>query len=148
MGRIDYTAILNGTKTVIENDANVRALRATVEIGRAVLTMGLSPHVNIFEGQRDPSTQTIAAGTRQRYLFKWQVVVSAFSAAGTEDAMSQRDELLGYVETALMADRTLNGSLSLHQLHLLGGKMQSQPGDHGFWSQAAIDLAAEVSATI
>lgn len=148
MGRIDYTAILNGTKDVISNDQNVRALRATVEIGRAVLTMGVSPHVNIFEGRRDSATQVIAAGTRQRYTFRWQVVVSAFSAAGFEDAMAQRDELLGYVETALMADRNLNGALTLRQLQILGGDMQSQPGDNGFWSQAAIDLAAEVSATI
>ena len=147
MGRIDYTAILNGTKTVIENDANVRTLRATVEIGRAVLTMGISPHVNIFEGRRDNTTQVITAGKQQRYLFKWQVVVSAFSAAGFEDAMAQRDELLGHVETALMADRNLNGALTLKQLQILGGEMQSQPGDNGFWSQASIDLAAEVSAT-
>lgn len=148
MARIDYTAILNGTKDTIANDPNVRALRATVEIGRAVLTMAVSPHVNIFEGRRDNATQVIAAGTRQRYVFRWQVVVSAFSAAGFEDAMSQRDELLGHVETALMADRNLNGALTLKQLQILGGEMQSNPGDNGFWSQASIDLAAEVSATL
>lgn len=147
MSRIDYTAILNGTKDVISNDPNVRTLRATIEIARAVVPMSATPHVNIFEGRRENATQVIAAGTRQRYLFYWQVVVSAFSAAGCEDAMAQRDELLGYVETALMGDRTLNGALTLRQLQLLGGNMQSHPGDNGFWSQASIDLAAEVSAT-
>lgn len=148
MARINYTAILNGTKTTIENDANVRNLHPSVDIARSVVPISATPHVNIFEGRRDPSTQIIAAGTRQRYIFRWQVVISAFSAAGFEDAMSQRDELLGHVETALMADRNLGGALTLKQLQILGGDMQSHPGDNGFWSQASIDLAAEVSATI
>ena len=147
MARIDYTAILRGTRDTIANDANVRNLRATVEIGRAVLTTAVSPHVNIFEGRRDETTQVIAAGTRQRYLFRWQVVVSAFSAAGFEDAMAQRDELLGYVEMALIADRSLSGALA-KQLHLSGGELSSQSGDNGFWSQGAIDLSAEVTASV
>ena len=148
MARIDYTAILRGTRETIESNADIRALRATVEIGRAVLTNAVSPHVNIFEGRRDATTQVIAAGTRQRYVFRWQVVVSAFSAAGFEDAMAQRDELLSYVETALIADRSLKGALASRQLHLSGGELQSQPGDNGFWSQGAIDLSAEVTASV
>ena len=148
MGRINYTAILQGTKDTIANDTNVRDLQATVEIARAVVPISASPHVNVFEMGRDPTTQHIAAGTKVRYLYKWQVVVSAFSAAGFEDAMAQRDELLGYVELALMGDRSLGGSLTSRQLQILGGAMQSQPGDNGFWSQGAIDLAAEVSATL
>jgi hypothetical protein len=148
MARINYTAILNGTKTTIANDANVRDLQATIEIARAVIPISASPHINIFELRRDPTTQPIAAGTRTRYLYRWQVVVAAFSGAGIEDAMAQRDELLGYVELALMTDRSLGGALISRQLQINGGEHGGGPGDNGFWAQAAIDLAAEVTATL
>ena len=62
--------------------------------------------------------------------------------------MAQRDELLSYVETALITDRSLSGALVSKQLHLSGGELQSQPGDNGFWSQGAIDLSAEVTASV
>jgi len=75
-------------------------------------------------------------------------VVSAFSAAGFEDAMSQRDELLGYVELALMSNRSLGGILTHQQLQLAGGELRSNPGDNRFWSQGAIDLTADVDATL
>ena len=148
MARIDYTAILRATKDIIAADANVQNLRATVEIARAVLSLEMSPHINIFEGKRDNAEQTITAGRQHRYNFQWQVMVSAFSAAGVEDAMMQRDEVLGYVELALMNDRSLGGVLTVKQLKLLGGQFRSQPGDNGFWSQAALDLSADITATI
>ena len=148
MAKIDYTGIMKATRDTIANDANVRALRTTVEIARAVLTMNATPHVNIFEGRRVNATQVISAGKRHRYTLHWQVVVSAFSAAGFEDAMSQRDELLGYVELALMSNRSLGGILTHQQLQLAGGELRSNPGDNRFWSQGAIDLTADVDATL
>lgn len=147
MARINYFGILEATKAVIEADADVRALHATVEITRPTITMNMSPHVNIHEGRRDNATQVIAGGTRQRYLFRWSVVVGVFSAAGFEDATRQRDELIGVVEIALMKNRDLNGALVGKQLLLQGGALQSEPTDAGFWSLGTIDLAAEVVAS-
>lgn len=148
MARIDYFGILKATQDVLSADADLRNLRATVEIARAVVTTATSPHINIHEGRREDTRQALAAGTRQRYVFRWGIVVSVFSAKGAEDAMQQRDEVLGVVETVLMGNRNLGGKLADKQMLLRGGELRSEPGDNGWWSQGRIDLATEVVATI
>src|SRR3990167_424208 len=131
MARIDYTGLLRATKDVLEADPNVRAARATVEIGRAVIPTAASPHVNIYEGRRTPSVQVIAGGTQQWYFVRWTIVVSVFSGEGMEDAMAQRDELLGHVEVAMMASRNVGGFLPNKPLLLLGGELMSNKGEIG-----------------
>ena len=147
MARIDYTGLLRATRDVLEADPNVRAARATVEIGRAVVPTASSPHVNIYEGRRSPATQMLDGGASQWYFVRWTIVVSVFSGEGMEDAMAQRDELLGHVEVAMMGSRNLGGFLANKPLLLLGGELMSNKGDVGFWAQGTLDLQVEIKAT-
>ena len=147
MARINYTGLLRATKDILETDPNVRAARATVEIGRAVVPAAASPHINIYEGRRTPSVQMLDGGQSQWYFVRWQLVVSVFSGEGMEDAMAQRDELLGHVEVAMMASRNLGGFLPNKPLLLLGGELMSNKGDVGFWAQGTLDLQVEIKAT-
>ena len=119
-----------------------------VELMRTVIPIDCSPHINIYEGRRDPANvQMLAAGTVQWYFFKWQVMVSAFSAAGFEDAGRQRDDLLGYVELAMMGSRNLGGFLPNKPLLLLGGDLNSTRVDNGLWATGTLDLRIELKAT-
>jgi hypothetical protein len=147
MARIDYTGILLATKDILEADSNIQQMRATVELMRTTIPIDISPHINIYEGRRDPSQQMLDMGTSQWYFFKWQLMVSAFSAAGFEDAGRQRDELLGYVELAMMKSRNLGGFLANKPLLLMGGDLHSMKVDNGLWATGTLDLRIELKAT-
>ncbi len=145
MARINYTAVLKGIRDLLTNDPNIRQLDAVIEIS-APTVVGMRPHINIFEGRRTPTPgQPLAAGTQTRYTIQWQINVSAFSGDGFADAGAQRDEVIGHVETALMASRNLGGILADKSLLLQGGDLRSGRGDSGFWAEGTIDLTAEAT---
>lgn len=145
MARIRYYDYLKAIQDVLDADADLQGLHIKIEIGKAVITAAQTPHINVTEISREPLRPAIAAGTLSRYRVRWKITVSTFSAAGFEDAMQQRDEVLGITEIAMMKSRDLGGILSAKQLTLEGGSLQSAPGEAGgFWAQADIDLSAEI----
>ncbi len=144
MARINYTAVLKGIRDLLTNDPNIRQLDAVIEIS-APTVVGMRPHINIFENRRESTPgQALASGTLQRYTVRWSLTVSTFSAESFEDASSQRDELLGHVEVALIRSRNLGGALANPALLLLGGALRSGPGDGGWWAEGDLDITAEV----
>lgn len=145
MARIRYYDYLKAIQDVLGANAELQELHATVEIGKATVLANQSPHINVTEIARDPLRPAIAAGTLSRYRVRWKVTVSTFSAAGFEDAMQQRDEVLGITEVCMMNNRDLGGIMSPKQLTLEGGSLQSGPSEAGgFWAQADLDLSAEI----
>lgn len=145
MARIRYYDYLKAIQDVLDADSGLRELNATVEIGKVTILANQSPHVNVTEIGREPLRSAIAAGTLSRYRVRWKITVSTFSAAGFEDAMQQRDEILGIAEVCMMNHRDLGGIMSPKQLVLEGGTLQSGPGEAGgFWAQADLDLSAEI----
>ena len=145
MARIRYYEYLKAIRDVLDDDSDLRVLRVKIEIGKVVVTAAQTPHINVVEISREPLRSAIAAGTLSRYRVRWKITVSTFSAAGFEDAMQQRDEVLGTVEVVLMRHRDLGGIMPSKQLVLEGGSLQSAPGEAGgFWAQADVDLSAEI----
>lgn len=145
MARIRYYDYLKAIRDVLDVDTDLQNLHVKIEIGKAIVTAAQTPHVNVTEISREPMRPAIAAGTLSRYRVRWKITVSAFSAAGFEDAMQQRDEVLGIVEVVMMKNRDLGGILPPRQLTLEGGSLQSAPGEAGgFWAQADLDLSAEI----
>lgn len=148
MARINYTTLTKAIKDVLEKDPNVRSLGTTVEINRTALSVEYIPHVAIFERRRTPTPgQPLAAGTRTRYGIQWEIVATGYSADGFEDASEQRDELMGYVEVALMGNRNLGGALEDSSLMLGGGEFRGGPGEAGFISQITLTVTVEATAT-
>jgi len=146
VARIDYGAITQAIRDVIAGDPDVRKLDATVEIG-APVAVGF-PFVGVYEGRRSLTAgQPLAAGTRTRYRVDWDVWVANFSGESFADAASGRNELLGYVEVALMANRGLLGSVGNNSLMLQGGVLEGGRAEGGFIAQASLGLTVEVEAT-
>lgn len=143
MARIAYGTITVALRDLIANDGNVRQMGATVVIGEYSPSAETMPYVTVFEGRRSPTPgQPIAAGQRTRYTLRWTVHVVVQSGQGFADAAGQRDELLGYIEVALMQDRSLGGALPDHSIQLLGGEMDAGPSGVGMVARATLELEA------
>lgn len=148
MARVNYGAVTLAIEAVLSADAALRGLRVTVEaVPSLPITVNRIPHVGIFERSRALTTgQPIASGQRTRYTLRWEVIVSAFGKTYRE-ASQMRDEILGYAEIALMANRTLGGALSGGSLMLGGGDFASGQAEGGLIAQASLLLSAEATAT-
>lgn len=148
MARVNYGGIAKAIKAVIEADPNVRDYQATVELNPGTIALDKFAHVGVYERtRRAPGSQPIAAGRQARFGLRWDVIVSAFGR-DFETASQTRDEILGHIEIALMANRTLGGALASGSLELGGGELTGGPTDTGFVSQGSISLSAEVTATV
>ncbi len=149
MARVNYGALTIAIETVLSGDAELRNWGVTVEaVPSLPIHVNKFPHVGIFEGSRSPTSgQPIASGQRTRYALRWKVVVTAMGKTYAE-ASQARDEIMGFVEIALMADRTLGGALSGGSLTLGGGDFVSGSAEGGgLVAQADLTLTAEVTAS-
>ena len=150
MARIDYAAITEAIAAVITSDPNVRKARATVDIAKpAPIGIGMMPFIGVYEKTWTAQGvgQALAGGTRNRQRIRWDIWVVVFSAAGYRDAAGQRDDLLGHVQVALMANRNLNGTLSDHSLDFVSGELRSGPFETGLLAEGSIGITAEETAT-
>jgi hypothetical protein len=148
MARIDYSGLAQAIKTIIDADPNVRDYQATIEINPGTIALDKMSHIAIYERTHSKlSGQPIAAGKQMRKGLRWEIVVSALGR-DFATASETRDELLGYVELALMANRTLGGALPSGSLELGGGELTGGPSDTGFVSQGSLIVTAEATATV
>lgn len=149
MARIKYGELAEAIRTVIEQDREVQKAQATVICAQPpVMGSSAMPYICVFERARTSAWgQTLAAGTRRRYQLNWEVWITTVSGNGFADAVSQRDDLLGYVEIALMKNRTLGGKLADASLMIHGGDLRSGPGGVGFVAEGSITVSAEAEAS-
>ena len=150
MARADYHAIGQAIKDVIEADEGLRRNFPTLKVHvQKALTFGKSPQVVIYLMRREAPAdeQNISAGTETRFLVRFSVWCFATDLGGLDEAEEKRDDLMGYVELALMDNRQLNGTVGV--IWLDGGEFENpETGGTGFTSGGEIQVVARVTATI
>ena len=148
MARISYGGLAKAIKTVIAADPSVRDYDATIEVNPGTVALEKFPHIAIYERKHALTAgQPLAAGQQTRKRLQWEVIVSAIGKS-FEDASQMRDDLLGYVEVALMGNRALGGALTNSSLMLAGGDLTGGPLDAGVISQGSIVVTAEATASV
>lgn len=145
--RVDYYGIETAIKDILEADAGNDLpdnLKVFIESQIAFNDEGC-PGVYIYLDRRDapPQIQRIAAGTRTDMEVDLSLWCAEFHDS-VEDASRLRDDLIGKVEVALMADRTLNDTVTAFWLR--GGDFNMLQ-DNGFLSMGEIKMRARVVAT-
>ncbi len=148
--RIDYYAIEEAIKAVLDGDATLSSAGVLVLIEEQIIfdVEARGGWVVIYAERRDPSNESgISAGQRQRYAIRFSLWCWAYSLEGTKDAMERRDDLVGNVEVALLGNRSLSGAV--HKTILGGGDLAGGPLPQdmgGFVAGAEIILTAEATA--
>lgn len=124
MSAIDYNDIEEGIVTLLEADQDIRNSNARVAMEDTPKLGGNDPWVLVYFDRRDPSTeQELTAGQTTRYLLRFSIWVYAQSMESYKAATRQRNDLLRYVETALMRNRTVSGKVETGWLE--GGEVVS-----------------------
>lgn len=100
----------------------------------------------ICNGYRAPQAeQMLAAGLRAR--LKLDISVWCFGMAlNSREAMEHRDDLLGRVMLALMADRTLGGTVGYHEL--TDGEADSGVLEQGHVSAGEVRILADITVEV
>lgn len=146
--RVDYYGILKAIRTAIISDTDVERhderITERIYIERPLLLEG--PAVFIYRDRRDApeEIQRISQGRRIDMFLNVSLWVMEFDFDSVEAATRRCDDLLGKVETAILADRTFGGTVAYHWI--TGGEFISGE-DNGFYSAAEIALTAKVHAT-
>lgn len=123
MPALDYYAVANAIKSILEASADLAGVTVVVE-KEHTFTAGAEPWIGIYVERRDPSpSQYLDAGQSTRYQIRFSIWVWCMSIEDTERAIKVRNELVGKVEKVLMANRTLNNLVSMSWL--LGGELPS-----------------------
>lgn len=147
MARVDYYAIETAVQAILQADATLAGTTVVVE-GELVFGSEQTPWVGIYLDRRDAPAdrQRIAAGTRTVFLIRLALWCWEYSVEGEAKAIQLRDDLVGKVEVALMANRTLSGTVTTSWLE--GGELPSgRLPETGWVSGGEIVLIAEAKAT-
>lgn len=145
MARVDYWNIEQQIKSILETDAVLDPLDVPVFVEEE-LTMVSGPAIFVWLQRREApeSLQPIAAGRYTRFIIHIDIWVFEV-ALEVSEAIRKRDDLLGKVELALMAKRSLNSTVAASWIK--GGEFENGSNSGGgFYSGASIELAAEVTA--
>lgn len=145
MARVDYYALEEAIRTQLKTTATLAD--TTILIEEEVM-MQPGNVVVIYLDRRDAPAdeQVISAGRRTRFNIKF-TIACYHSGLDKSVVMEQRDDLLGKVELALMADNTFSNSVDASWIE--GGDFENarnQGGTAGFVSVGTIELIAQVSA--
>ena len=147
MARLDYYAIENQIKTILEADSDVtghwgeRNTRVLIE-REMVFGMDELPAVMIYLDRRDATPgQPIAAGTRTRLQLRFSIWCVDFHLDSMAMACEARDDLMGLVEVALMKNRDLDGKVGASWIE--GGEFMSAENDGSFIAAGEIVLVAD-----
>lgn len=151
MSRVDYYAITEEIKTILDASAHITSTpNIVVEDDVIFGTFDHTPQIMVYLTNRTPApNQRIAAGRDTRYRLQFSIWVwcSGLGKQGVKDAINLRNDLLGQIELELMEKRTLNEMVD--GLWLQGGDMTSiRPDKTRFVSGAELIIIAEVSATL
>ncbi|HEV8639643.1 MAG TPA: hypothetical protein VGV13_00915 [Methylomirabilota bacterium] len=146
MARVDYFAIEQAIQTVLKAAPDLSGTQVVIE---EELQFGseATPRVGIYLMRRDAPSglQALAAGQQTRFLVRFEIRCAAYSLDAVATAISLRDDLVGKVEVALMASRSLNGTVISSWLE--GGDLPSAQTGDGWTSRGDVILIADVKAT-
>jgi len=146
MARVNYHDILTQIQSVLDADADVDALTfINLEPNLDPMT---GNKIYIYEESRTApeNLQRISAGRRTSIIYTVSIWCLAFSLDSVDHASQLRDDLVGFVEIALMNNRDLNNTV--HTLWLNGGAFDGAPLDNGFTSAAETMVEIRIDATV
>ncbi len=145
--RVDYYSILTAIRDAIIRDTEVErhdpAITQRVYIERPLFLE--PPAIFVYRDRRDAveGNQRISFGQRVDYDLQISIWCMEGDFESAEAASRRCDDLLGKVEVALLADRTLGNTVNT--IILTGGEFVSGE-DNGFYSAAEIALVARIHA--
>ena len=148
MARLNYFDIVNGIKQVLEEDEDLQTYENGVRIYIGdKLAPGIAeqaPCVIINKKARaaPPDKQRLNAGRTTVFDIQIELICVQYDLASIEASERRLDELISFVEIALMKDRTLRGAVSSFRLD--GGRFDNI-NDGGFISAAEINLFVNAS---
>lgn len=147
MSRVDYYDLATEIREILIADDTLEGVQVTVE-DDAPLDSG--PWVSVVLVNRStPMGQPLAGGTRTRFNVRFSLWCWQFSLESTGVASKLRDDLVGKVEIALMANRTLNNKVASSWLE--GGDMMSERVQNdnisGYIAGGEVILIADITAS-
>jgi len=139
MARLDYYAIEVAIKTILD-----ATLLATTVLIEEVVAYIEGPLVVIYlDRRRAPAElQQLSAGTSTRFELDLTLWCLALSYDGVREASQLRDNIIGQVEVAMMADRTIGGTVMSSWIE--GGEFRNSrtEDDSGFISAGEVKIIA------
>ncbi len=148
MAAVDYQGIRTGIRAAIQARGSLSGVTVLIE-PEIVHAIDLAPCVTVtLTGREAPEDeQQLRAGQSTVYNVAATLAVIHFSMVGRDEAVRLRDAILGEVELALMADRTLGGVVQ--GLWLDGGPMEvERAGEGPFYAAAAIEVTCRTKAVL
>lgn len=112
MARIDFHAIKEAAKAVLEADEDLADV--TVEVERArPFGADSAPWIGIFleEAEFEEEEQPISANTTARARLPLVLLVIGHALGEPAEARKQRDDIMGIAQLALMRNPSLNGTV-------------------------------------
>jgi len=144
MATIDYLAIENSIKTLLNADSDTSSYTVEVEPPDAVRT-DACPYVAIYLDSWDsPADEELIGGANaMRTFLIIEVWCYAFSFENLDGA-TLRDDMLGKVKAVLKSNRTLSDNVLITRF--TGGDFDNQQntGNLGFFKGVSIKLECEV----
>lgn len=148
MAAIPYADIRAQIKSILASDSSLSGARVFIEEEPQFGLSDVQAAIAVFTDRRTAPAgeQVLAAGKRTRYYLQTLFVVLFFSNESYDAACIGRDNMLGALELVLMANRTLNNTVSMSFLQ--GGAFYSGRTAQGgpFVSVAELEMTSEVSA--
>lgn len=151
MAAIDYYAILEKIQTtLVAASATFTNNNTRVEYSEPVAAE-VTPFITINGTGRQvaDSDQVISAGTRLRVIFNVTITVYAFRLGydgdGLRAAISQRNDVIGEIETILMQNLDLGNTIEF--LRINGGEFETINEGRDAFTAGEILLDVVVSAT-
>jgi hypothetical protein len=151
MAGIDFNAIKQAIKTLLAADANLTNARITVEdelVGGMAVKSAAKGWIGIYLEQAiaQEEDQVIAAGATDVVILPFIIDCAGYNARYIEQATEVRDDTLRDVHLALMADRSLGGTVDHSWLESF--EFTSARGERGdFLSIGTINWVARAQAT-
>jgi hypothetical protein len=147
--RVDYFGIAQAARAVLQADEELADASIVAEEVPEPFGSETTPRVAIYvESRSAPANlQRISSGRSTVYVIQVRIVCMTHSLESVARVIQLRDDLIGRVETALMRQRTLNGTV--RTLYLEGGRLASAEAleANGWTSSGEVRVLAEAEAT-
>lgn len=144
MAKVDYYAIAEQIKAIL--DASVPGLTTLVEEPRpAGPDQNPSACVQIRRRSAPENLQALTAGTQLLMEIDVSIIIEAF-ALSIRQAIELRDDYIGDVENALMANRTLSNTVEVTFID--GGELETGRDSQGYYATGEVRLRVRKIATI
>lgn len=146
MARVDYYAIQEAIKTVLDADANLSGVTVVLEEDEFLIEQ--TPWIGIYLLDRNKDGESIAAGTRQHFDVRYELWCVEHHPETVRQAAEARDDLIGNAEVALMGNRNLSGTLAAGvALEIESGEFETARSQAGFVMAGSIIVRVIATAT-